>query len=422
MRFCTNCGKELSDDALFCTGCGTSVATPSGTVDTTPPPAGEPVAQETPPSVGPTISSSSNQYTQGGAPYQSSVQNPQAGAFYQGETNNLQSGPYYQGGQGPQSSPYYQGSTPNPYVAPNYSAGKPGSNKIALIIVAIIVAIALIGGGIFLLSKLSSKNDDDSSISDNNSNSNSTDNDEVILPSIEVSDSYQDSTDTTTPTEPVAGDAFSMFDADTADNIMYACEDIGLDVNLITDMQSYGSWYVGSVYTFMYKNSVIDMFLNEDETVYSIETGGIQIYLMGYESYLMEDYLGYVTHYDEVTPDTGYVFFYNGYDVDSTVTVETSSDMDYVIEFLDANTGDLAIAFYVKAGSVWSMAVPTGDYIIQYAAGSYWDGIENIFGSGTLFYSADSTYAVYPENENIITLDIFGGTGIPSTEITGSEF
>ena len=49
MKWCTNCGKELADDAKFCSGCGTAVAEPQieAAPQYEPQPAPQPAPQQT---------------------------------------------------------------------------------------------------------------------------------------------------------------------------------------------------------------------------------------------------------------------------------------------------------------------------------------------------------------------------------------
>jgi molybdopterin biosynthesis enzyme MoaB len=67
------------------------------------------------------------------------------------------------------------------------------------------------------------------------------------------------------------------------------------------------------------------------------------------------------------------------------------------------------------------LAVPPGDYTIEYAAGTYWYDTYELFGPDTVYYRADGIYSFYEGEEVDITLDIYGGTGIPSTDVT-SEY
>jgi hypothetical protein len=213
----------------------------------------------------------------------------------------------------------------------------------------------------------------------------------------------------------------AQFDTVTADDIRYALEDTGMDTAYASDFYYYGQWMNGEVYSLTYDYSVIDLLLNEDGTVFSVETAGVQVYLDGYGSYWLDDYLGSTTHYDESYPDDGYVFLLYDTNVTSWIGVNTSSDNDYVVQLIDAYTEIPVMAFYIYSGHVdyeWYMAVPPGEYIIEYAAGMIWYSVDELFGSDTVYYRADNIYTFNEGEETDITLDIYGGTGIPSTDVT----
>lgn len=393
MRFCSNCGKQLGENAAFCTGCGASAGNVSVTSNVNPADKAAPAAS---------LPATQGTYRQ----------------------PNTQGGYYAPNGQGGPSGPYQN----TPYGSgPGYQpGGSRKNNKTTVIIVSVIIGLALIGGGIFAYLKLSDR--------DNASLSSSSIVEEDEKDEEDEEDEEDIDSDTGPSEEPaVAADssetvidatsgATLVFDASTQDNIIAACKEIGMDFSQVTGVYHYGTWYEGDVYTFMYNGSVIDLLLYDDDTVFSIETGGVQVYLSGYESYLIDDYTGATTHFDESYPSNGYVFYMNREEVDSTVTFDTSYDYDYVIELVNQSDFSLAIAFYVQAGMLMSIDVPEGDYIIQYAAGSDWQGVDYLFGPETVFYRSDSIYSFYPGNESTITLDISGGTGIPSSEITIDDF
>lgn len=403
MRFCTNCGKELDDITAFCTGCGTATGTSSA--DTAQYGSSGIYTSATSGTSG-TYTQSAAPSNQGGAYYQNAAP---GGSYYQASTPPNQENPYYQAGMpNSQGVPNYQNS---PYGgAPQYPGGRPGNNKALIIVIAAIVSVALIGVGIFTYFKLSGRKNT-TSLSDNNSASTSTASSKPSDGDSEDSDS--DDTDS---------GGLTLLDAKTQDNVIAACEEIGLDYKKIKNFESYSEGEEGSVYTFTYKGSVVDLFLYKNGTVFSIETGGTQVYLDGYESYSIDEYLGGTTHYDESYPSNGYVFFKTEQDVDSDITIQTSSDLDYAIELINANDDSLVIAFYAQAGGPCYMSVPAGDYYIRYAAGAAWRDSSELFGPDTLYYTSDSVYSVDPDNTSTIILDIYGGTGIPSTQISKDEF
>lgn len=403
MKFCTNCGKELDDHAAFCTGCGTAVGvSPGGTVQS----GGEGVyTQTTPNSSGSYTQNAASGY-QGGAYQQNAPQSNQSGPYSQNSAPGYPGNPYQQAG-----APNYQGAPyqNSPYGNPSiYPGGRSGSNKTLIIVIAAIVAVALIGVGIFAYIKLSGKNNT-SSLSNNNPSSSST-------PSSKPTDNNgEDDND--------VSDILSILDSNAQDNVLAACEEIGLDYKKIKNFESYSEGDEGTVYTFTYKGSVVDLFLYENGTVFSIETGGTQVYLDGgYEPFSIDDYLGSTTHYDKSSPDNGYVFYKTPQDVDSEITINTSSDLHYAIELINVNDNELTIAFYAQAGGLCYMAVPAGDYYVRYATGTTWQNADELFGPETLYYAANDIYSVNSDNAPTITLDVYGGTGIPSTQITGDEF
>ena len=115
-------------------------------------------------------------------------------------------------------------------------------------------------------------------------------------------------------------DFLMMYDDYTADDILYAFEDIGLDTTYAQDFYYFGEWLDGYIYSFTYQDSVIDLLMTYDDTVFSVETYGVQVYLAGYESYWLDDYLGATTHYDESYPDDAYVFYLYDTDVSSYIS------------------------------------------------------------------------------------------------------
>lgn len=461
MRFCMNCGKEVSDSAVFCTGCGANIGTAPNRDTAGPGEIGSTVITAQADKEG-AYYQTVTQSTQGSVPYtQPGAQSPQGAPYYQpgmqntqGNVPNPQPGAqgaqgapqYFQPGvQGGQNAAYY----PNaPYAggSPGYPGGPGKNNKTLVVIVSVIIGLVLIGGGIlayFLITGKDKVDDPSASVTGISEPSEIplvepseiplAEPSEVPLaepsevPSVKPSIEPSEEPTPAPSSEPSAkpSEKPATLDETTLANIETACLDTGMDISKMSSLEYYGVWYEGAVYTFTYKGSVVDVLLYEDGTVFSIETAGAQIYLISYDSYYMDDYTGSQTHFDESYPDSSYVFFMDRelLDVDASyITIETSYDLDYVVELIDAYTGYMAIAFYVQAGQSIPMPVPSGDYVIQYAAGPYWISISEMFGADTVFFRSDSTYSVSADNEPLITLDVNSGSGIPSTEITYNDF
>ncbi len=476
MKFCPNCGNQINDNAVFCPNCGTKTGAAAAPESNQA--AGGAPAQETPSGGTYQAGGNSGEYAAGATPgnpggtYQAGPQG------YPGAPPSAQPGP-----QSYQSVPQnYQvgtsGFQPGPPNYPPNRSGGAGSNKLLIVIIAVIVGLGLIGGGIFVYSKLAGKNHDpglsnnggqsghntNDAIDDDNGDediANITDDAGVThdaavtdhtgpgvddnyefgdngvggdfnfgnsgttgSDSYDSYDGYDDNNDYTDYTYAGVDDFLAGFDTATASDIQFAFDDIGMDSAAAYDFYYYGEWFNGYVYSFEYQGSVIDLFLNYDETVFSVETAGVQVYLAGYGSYAIDDFLGETTHYDESFPDDGYVFVLSDTNVSSYISMTTSPGFDYVVQLLDAYDGSMVMAFYIYGGNTagdWGMAVPPGDYTIEYAAGSTWYGVNDLFGPDTIYYRADDIYSFYDGEETYLTLDIYGGTGIPSTDIT-SEY
>ena len=483
MKFCPKCGNQISDNTVFCPACGAKTGDPPPP-EINQPASGGTYTQETGGSYysgtqsGPggtyqagNTSGGQGGYYQAGSTQGGSGEYHQAGSqSYQSEPQNYQTGPqsYQSGPQNYQTGPQNYQARPQNYQGGPNRPGGPGNNKLLIIIIAVVVGLCLIGGGIFVYSKLAGKNNN-TSLSNNNNNNSSiqaddddeddadvTDEDDEDsaepsqTPSAEPSDDYDINDDyhfgdngTTTSIAPSddysddydygdgddyiysnLDDFLMIFNAAAADDIVYALEDTGMDTANAQDFYYYGEWINGSVYSFTYEDSVVDLLLNFDDTVFSIETMGVQIYLNGYGSYWLDDYLGSTYHYDENWPDDGYVFYLADTNITSWIGVDTSYDYDYIVQLLDAYDGSLIMAFFIYGGHSdfdWYMAVPPGDYTIEYALGTTWYDVNEIFGPDTEYYRADGVYSFYEGEQVDITLDVYGGTGIPSTNIT-SEY
>ena len=387
------------------------------------------------------------------------------GGYTQPGPQNYQSGP--QNYQAPQS---YPGGPP--------PSGGSGNNKLLIIIIAVIVGLGLIGGGIFAYSKLSPKNnttissndfddDDDADVdadelddaddADDDDDTNDADAEETgfdfdaddeldddydIEDDYEFgdnadngddaddgyTDNYDDGDDYDNGGEYVYADIndfLATFDTAAADDILYALEDTGMNTAYASDFYYYGEWFNGWVYSFTYENSVIDLLMNYDDTVFSVETMGAQIYLAGYGSYWLDDYLGSTTHYDENWPEDGYMFYLDDPYTTSYgwINMTTGYEYDYVVTLTDAYTENLVIAFYIYGGHQddWYWDVPPGDYIIEYAAGTTWYNIDEMFGPDTMYFRVNDIYSFYDGEDVYITLDVGGGGGTPSTDVT-SEY
>lgn len=76
----------------------------------------------------------------------------------------------------------------------------------------------------------------------------------------------------------------------------------------------------------------------------------------------------------------------------SPLEVVTEDDNAYVIKLFNARDDSLELSFFIRPGSTAEVNVPIGNYIIKYATGQKWYGIDNLFGTETRYYQAKDTF------------------------------
>jgi hypothetical protein len=62
--------------------------------------------------------------------------------------------------------------------------------------------------------------------------------------------------------------------------------------------------------------------------------------------------------------------------------VKTSAGRDYVVTLYDAETGEAALAAFIKGGVLFKVLVPPGVFTVSFATGETWWGEEELFGLG----------------------------------------
>jgi len=74
-------------------------------------------------------------------------------------------------------------------------------------------------------------------------------------------------------------------------NIKEACASIGLDLSEVKQVVKTGSWAAGDRLSLTYRSHNIEIFLNGDNTVNSIDIGEVQVYKQGLSPLSIDDYL-----------------------------------------------------------------------------------------------------------------------------------
>jgi len=62
--------------------------------------------------------------------------------------------------------------------------------------------------------------------------------------------------------------------------------------------------------------------------------------------------------------------------------VKTSTERDYVVTLYDAETGEAALAAFIKGGEFFKILVPPGDFTVSFATGETWRDEEELLGLG----------------------------------------
>lgn len=62
--------------------------------------------------------------------------------------------------------------------------------------------------------------------------------------------------------------------------------------------------------------------------------------------------------------------------------IKTPPGQDYVVTLLDAESGEAALAGYVKGGAFFKVLVPPGVFRLRFATGEVWQGEKALFGPG----------------------------------------
>lgn len=76
------------------------------------------------------------------------------------------------------------------------------------------------------------------------------------------------------------------------EQFIYACGEIGMDVNRVRNIEQVDDWVGGPRYSFVYDGIAFRLYCNMDSTVNSIRIGNdTNIYLQGYEPYQVDDYI-----------------------------------------------------------------------------------------------------------------------------------
>jgi hypothetical protein len=81
-------------------------------------------------------------------------------------------------------------------------------------------------------------------------------------------------------------------------------------------------------------------------------------------------------------PPAGLMWNRTGLPAVFPLQVKTPAGRDYMLTLIDADTGDAALAAYIRGGAFFKVLVPPGIYRLRFLTGDVWQGKEDRFGSG----------------------------------------
>ena len=115
----------------------------------------------------------------------------------------------------------------------------------------------------------------------------------------------------------------------------------------------------------------------------------------------------------------------DGYDqyYTSKFTVNNYGNVNYFMKFVDIDTGETAVTFFVRANSNVTVTVPGTDLELRYAYGTTWYGEELLFGDATRYARDEESYDFYNYTYTVsfeTTLNI--GEGMNVEGINAGEF
>ncbi|WP_350153223.1 hypothetical protein [Roseovarius sp.] len=88
-------------------------------------------------------------------------------------------------------------------------------------------------------------------------------------------------------------------------------------------------------------------------------------------------------------PPAGLLWNRTGLPAVFPLQVKTPPGPDYHLTLIDTQTGEAALAAYIKGGAFFRVLVPPGTFRLRFATGKAWQGEDVLFGEGDATYRFD---------------------------------
>jgi len=121
-------------------------------------------------------------------------------------------------------------------------------------------------------------------------------------------------------------------------------------------------------------------------------------------------------------PENGAVWVYSGAPRTSPLTLSTGAGANYFVKFEDETSHAPIIAFFIYGKSTIEADVPVGTYVMKYAIGKDWCGINDLFGPDTYANRAPKALTFTIDSGHTIELARRRGGNLPVDEIKRHDF
>lgn len=126
-------------------------------------------------------------------------------------------------------------------------------------------------------------------------------------------------------------------------------------------------------------------------------------------------------------PLNGYSEILSSKEAIAPFSIKTPAEGEYYyIVLKEFYSKDKMLTIFIYPDSEIEMNIPLGDYMIFYATGTEWYGIENLFGPATSYFKSDEKLAFYIDGDYVmgVTLELIkqSGGNMPTQDISKGDF
>ncbi|AHJ11880.1 hypothetical protein [Sulfurospirillum multivorans] len=124
-------------------------------------------------------------------------------------------------------------------------------------------------------------------------------------------------------------------------------------------------------------------------------------------------------------PNNGQIQIFTDKELLAPLGIIASSDKNCFFKFYDTKE-NLVFTLFVRKNSSINLKVPLGEYVVKYAIGDEWYGVDTLFGFSTNVYEFNKRLLFYREgttiNGHTLTLNEVLNGNLPKRTISKSSF